>query len=200
MGANTATRWDNQVEHTMRKSIIMGLGLAVSLAGAAAAQQQAPDSARRGEHGDHRGPGGPGGPGGRFGGRGPGGLLLKDISLTESQKAQLKTLRESQRSRMDANRDAMKQQFDEARAARQRGDTTAARAIMEKNRQAMEANRAQEIAAIRNILTADQRVQFDKNVAELKQREAQRGERGERGFGKGGRGERRGRPGADRRG
>lgn len=179
----------------MRKTVIMGLGLALSLAGAAAAQQQAPDSARRDRGGDHRGPGGPGG---RFEGRGgPRGLLLKDITLSDAQKAQVKTLRESQRATMHANRDAMKQQFDEARAARERGDTTAARAIMQRNRQAMEAARAQEIAALRNILTADQRVQFDRNVAELKQREAQRGEH----FGEKGKGGRRGgRPGEDRRG
>src|SRR6185503_12581011 len=175
--------------NTMRKSIIMGLGLALSLAGAAVAQQQAPDSARHGRGGDHRG-----GPGGRFEGRGgPGGQLFKDINLTDAQKAQVKQLREANRSKMDANRDAMKKQFDEARAARQRGDTAAARAIMQRNRQAMEAARAQDVAAIRNILTADQRVQFDKNVAELKQREAQRGDR----FGEKGKGGRRGgRPGS----
>ena len=169
----------------MRKSIIMGLGLALSLAGAVSAQQQAPDSARHGR----------GGRGGQFEGRGGpgGGLLFKDVNLTDAQKAQVKQLHESQKAKMDANRDAMKKQFDEARAARQRGDTTAARAIMQRNRQAMEAARAQEVAAIRNILTADQRVQFDKNVAELKQRDAQRGDR----FGKGGPGGRRGgKPGA----
>jgi Spy/CpxP family protein refolding chaperone len=171
----------------MRKSIIMGLGLALSLAGAAAAQQQAPDSARRNRGGDHRGEGR----------GGPGGFLLKDISLTDAQKAQVKQLHEANRAKMDANRDAMKKQFDEARAARQRGDTTAARAIMQRNRQAMEAARAQDVAAIRNILTADQRVQFDKNVAEMKQREAQRGDR----FGDKGKGGRRGgRPGAQSQG
>ena len=44
-----------------------------------------------------------------------------------------------------------------------------------------------EFAAIRNILTADQRVTFDKNVAELKQRGQERagrvGDRGQRGKG-----------------
>lgn len=147
----------------MRKSIIMGLGLALSLAGVAAAQQAGTDAPRRDRGEDHRGPGN------KFGGRGgPQGLLLKDIALTDAQKAQLKELRKSQHDKMDANREQMKQQWEEARAARQRGDTAAARAIMERNRPAMEAARAQELAAIRNILTADQRVQFDKNVAEMK--------------------------------
>lgn len=56
---------------------------------------------------------------------------------------------------------------------------------MQRNRQVMEQAREQHIAAVRNILTAEQRVQFDKNVAEMKQRQAKRGERfgrkGERG-------------------
>jgi Spy/CpxP family protein refolding chaperone len=154
----------------MRKSIFMGLGLALSLAGVAAAQQPGTDAPKRDRGQDHRGSGG------RFEGRG-GGFLLKDITLTDAQKAQVKQLHESQKAKMDANRDAMKKQFDEARAARERGDTTAARAIMQRNRDAMEAARSQEVAALRNILTADQRVQFDKNVAEMKQRQAERGKR-----------------------
>jgi Spy/CpxP family protein refolding chaperone len=169
----------------------MGLGLALSLAGVAAAQQPGTEAAKRDRGEDHRGPGG----------RGQGRFLLKDITLTDAQKAQVKQLHESQKAQMDANRDAMKKQFDEARAARQKGDTTAARAIMQRNRQAMEAYRAQEVAAIRNILTADQRVQFDKNVAEMKQRQAERekrvGQSGPRGGrdGRGFRGGKDGKPG-----
>ena len=155
----------------MRKSIFMGLGLALSLAGVAAAQQAGSDAPRR-DRGEQ------GGPGGRGEARG---LLMKGITLSDAQKTQLKQLHESQKSANEANRDAMKKQWDDMRAARQRGDTAAARAIMERNRPAMEAARAQQYAAIRNILTADQRVQFDKNVAELKQREAQRGQVGQNG-------------------
>lgn len=54
---------------------------------------------------------------------------------------------------------------------------TAAKAIMQRNRQAMEQERTQQFAAIRNVLTADQRVQFDKNVEQMKQMQAKRGER-----------------------
>jgi Spy/CpxP family protein refolding chaperone len=160
----------------MRKNILMALGLAVSLAGVAAAQQSGADAPRR-DRGEGRG-----GHVGKLEGRGGGGFLLKDITLTDAQKAQVKQLHESQKSTMKANRDAMKKQFDEARAARQRGDTTAANAIMQRNRLAMEQARAQQTAALRNILTAEQRVQFDKNVATLKQREADRAQRvGQRG-------------------
>ena len=60
----------------------------------------------------------------------------------------------------------------------------------------MEQRREQQFAAIRTMLTADQRKQFDANVAEMKQRQAQRGERdGGRNFG-GRRGEASGRAGA----
>lgn len=174
----------------MRKNVLMGLGLAISLASAVAAQQPS-DSA----HARHRGEGG------EMRGRGPGGargLLFKDIKLTDAQKAQLKQLHETQKSQFEATRDARKKEWEQMRAAREKGDTVAARAIMDKNRQLMEQRRTQDLAAIRNILTADQRVQFDKNVAELQARVS------EHGFGRGGRrggpeGERRGK-GADRQG
>jgi Spy/CpxP family protein refolding chaperone len=153
----------------MRKTIIMGLGLALSLAGTAAAQQPGQDAPPRpkaeGERGDKRG---------RLG---PEGFLFRDITLTDAQKTQLQALRKTERDQMDARRDERKKQFDEVKAARERGDTAAARAIMQRNRQHMEQARDQHIAAVRNILTADQRVQFDKNVAEFKQRQAERGDR-----------------------
>jgi Spy/CpxP family protein refolding chaperone len=167
----------------MRKSVIMGIGLALSLAGAAAAQQADTAAPRRDRIQGQGAPASKLDGRGRFGG--PGGLLFKDIALSETQKTQFKELRKSQHDKLEANREQRRKQFDELRAARERGDTTAARAIVQRNRQAMEQTREQEIAAIRNILTTEQRVQFDKNVAELKQREAERvkrfGEKGQRG-------------------
>ncbi|MEX2152589.1 MAG: Spy/CpxP family protein refolding chaperone [Gemmatimonadaceae bacterium] len=161
----------------MRKITLMGLGLALSLAGTAVAQQTGQDVPRRPRAEGKQGP--------RSEGRrgGPDGLLLKDIALTEGQRAQIAQLRKAERDKVEARREQGKKQVDEMRAARERGDTTAARAIRARNRQAMEQERAQHIAAIRTVLTADQRVQFDKNVAELKQREQERGAR----FGKSGR-------------
>jgi periplasmic protein CpxP/Spy len=176
----------------MRKSILMGLGLALSFAGAAAAQQpgRSGDAPGRAHAEGHRGKGrGHDMSAGRAEGRdlGPRGLLFKDITLTDAQKAQLKTLRETQRpAKNEANRAEFEKQREEMRAARQRGDTAAVRAIMTRNRQAMEQRRAQQLAAIRGILTVDQRVQFDKNVAELRQREQERANRfSDRGHGRG---------------
>jgi periplasmic protein CpxP/Spy len=162
----------------MRKSILMGLGLAVSVASTAIAQQQDTVRGQRGKGPDRGGQfdrrGGPRG--------GPMGLLLKDITLTEAQRTQIAQLRKTEHDQMAAKRDARKAEFEKVREARQRGDTAAVRAAMQQHRQQMEQQRAQHVAAIRQILTAEQRVQFDKNVAELKTREAERAQRvGQRG-------------------
>ena len=164
----------------MRKTVVMALGLAASLATVAAAQQQQP-GAEPPRREDHRG--------GRFEGRdgGPRGLLFKDIKLTDAQKTQLKELRKAEHDKFAANRDQWKKEREELKAARQRGDTVAVKAIRDRQRATMEQARSQQLEAIRNILTPEQRVQFDKNVAELKQREQERarrfGERGPRGKG-----------------
>jgi Spy/CpxP family protein refolding chaperone len=161
----------------MRTSILMGLGLALSVAGTAVAQQ--PQDGQDGRRGGKRA--------GQVDGRrgGPDGLLLKDINLTETQRTQIAQLRQTQRDQMQANRQANREanrtRFDELRAARERGDTAALRKAFEARRGVMQQARERHIAAVRNLLTAEQRVQFDKNVAELKTREAQRAERGSKG-------------------
>lgn len=171
----------------MRKNIIVAAGLALSLAGVASAQQaDRGERPRRGDSG-HAVDGMARGPRGQRGRGGPDGLLLKGIELTEGQRARIAQLNKSRREAMDATRDGRREEMEGLRAARQRGDTAAVRAAMQKNRQAMEQARARHIAAIRSILTVQQRVQFDRNVAELQQREAARGEVGARG-GRGGRG------------
>lgn len=162
----------------MRTSILMGLGLALTVAGTAAAQQ--PQDGQRGRRGGERAT--------KVESRrgGPDGLLLKDITLTEQQRAQIAQLRKTQREQMRANREQNRAQIEELRAARQRGDTVAVRKAVEARRVAMRQEREQHIAAIRSLLTAEQRVQFDRNVAELQTRMAQRAER----IGKGERGKR----------
>ena len=105
-------------------------------------------------------------------------------------KAQLKELRTKDRDANQAQRTAKRAEFEAARKLRQSGDTAGARAKMEQLRARGEQQRQRDIAAIRNILTAEQRATFDANVTAAKQRQAQRpqgGERGKRG------GERRGR-------
>src|SRR5438270_9919553 len=80
-----------------------------------------------------------------------GGLLLKDITLTDAQKDQIKTIREKY----------MPQQMELRKAAQATGgppdDATRAKMMDLQTKQA---------ADIRAILTADQQATFDKNLAD----------------------------------
>jgi periplasmic protein CpxP/Spy len=159
----------------MRKTLTrMGLGLAlvVGAAGAAAAQSTPnarPDTTQR----DHRRWDGE--HGGRHGG--PGGMLLKGIDLTDAQKDRLKAIRKEQAPEMKKTREQFGAAMKEAREARERGDTTAARAKMEQVRGQMERQRDQQIATLRTILNADQQKQLDANIAATKERREQGGHR-----------------------
>ena len=166
----------------MRKNTIaLALALALS-AGVASAQSTQPSSPNR-DRGAWQKDGGERGM--RGGRRGPEGMLLKGITLSDAQKAQLQSLRKDEQAKREGSRDQFRSAMDDARAARQRGDTAAARARMQALRSQMDQQREREFSAIRNILTADQRAQFDANVAAMKQRQAERGDRGER-WGRGG--------------
>jgi Spy/CpxP family protein refolding chaperone len=150
----------------------MGLGLAlvVGAAGAAAAQSTQPDTRphatqpdRDGRNGERRmrGPGGPE--------RG----LLKGITLTDAQKTRLEALRKEHEPQMKQTREQFRAVMKEAREARQRGDTVAARAKMEQVRTQMTAQRERQVASLRTILDADQQKQLDANIAAWKERAAQ---------------------------
>jgi len=95
---------------------------------------------------------------GRRGG-GMGGWLLKDITLTDAQKAQVKTIRDKyvpQQMELRKQVQAVGGAPDEA---------TRAKMMDLQNKQAAE---------IRVILTADQQATFDKNLADVKERMAAR--------------------------
>ena len=159
----------------MRKTLTrMGLGLAlvVGAAGAAAAQSTPnarPDTTQR----DHRRWDGE--HGGRHGGTG--GMLLKGIDLTDAQKDRLKAIRKEQEPEMKKTREQFGAAMKEARAARERGDTTAARAKMEEVRTQMTQQREHQIASLRTILTAEQQKQLDANIAAWKEHGPQDGHR-----------------------
>jgi Spy/CpxP family protein refolding chaperone len=170
----------------MRKTMTkMGLGLAllVGAATAAAAQSSRPDvrpdttQGQRGRWGGERGMrrGGPRGPG----------ALLKGITLTDAQKTRLQALRKEQEPEMKKSREQFGAVMKEARAARERGDTTTARAKMDQVRTQMDAQRDRQILSLRTILTADQQKQLDANIAELKQRGEKGGHRNHDGQRKG---------------
>jgi periplasmic protein CpxP/Spy len=137
------------------------LGLALSLGTAAAAQAQTATPAQpRGDHSmrDRMSEG-----------RGDRGAL-RGITLSDAQKAQLKTVHEKYKAQHEAERARLKPVMDEVRAARQRGDTAAARAAWAKAGDARTQGtnvRKQEMADVRAVLTADQQKQFDANVAKM---------------------------------
>jgi Spy/CpxP family protein refolding chaperone len=88
-----------------------------------------------------------------------GGMLLKDINLTDAQKAQVKTIR-----------DKYVPQLQELRKSAQAtggppDEATRTKMTDIQNKQSNE---------IRAILTADQQATFDKNLAEMKARMANR--------------------------
>jgi periplasmic protein CpxP/Spy len=157
----------------MRKtSMTIGLALLVG-AGSLAAQttQPAPKA------GEHRGHGEQGAKArGDRAMRGPGGgFLLRGIELTEAQKTRLKALRTETASEKKAERAQFRTVMQEARKLRQSGDTAAARAKLAPVQAKMQQERQQELASIRNILTAEQQKKFDANVAEAKERTGKRG-------------------------
>ena len=114
---------------------------------------------------------------GRRGRGGPERMLLRGITLSAEQQSKLADLQRREREQFDANRprraDGPNGQNGAARPQRERGDTTG----MAARRADFEKRFDQRIAAVRNILTSDQRVQFDKNVAEMKARRAENGGR-----------------------
>lgn len=97
--------------------------------------------------------------GARRGGGMGGGTLLKDITLTEAQKAQVKTIREKY----------LPQQMELRKAAQAVGGPPD-----EATRAKMTDLQTKQAAEIRAILTADQQTVFDKNLAEMKERMAAR--------------------------
>jgi Spy/CpxP family protein refolding chaperone len=100
-----------------------------------------------------QGQGGPQGQGEMRRGGGMGGMLLKDITLTDAQKSQIKTIREKY----------LPQQMELRKAAQATG-TPADDATRAK----ISDLQAKQSAEIRALLTADQQVVFDRNAAEMK--------------------------------
>ena len=103
--------------------------------------------------------------------------MLKGITLTDAQKTRLKAVRKEQEPEMKKTREQFGAVMKEAREARQRGDTTTARAKMEQVRSQMDQQREHQIASLRTILTAEQQKQLDANIASMKERGPKGGHR-----------------------
>jgi periplasmic protein CpxP/Spy len=159
------------------RSFAVGLMVLAGSAVAANAQatQQKPERPRgEFQKGGVRGLRGPGGPA-----RG----LMRGIQLTDAEKASLKTVQQKYQAQFKSIRESMKPQLEAARTARQRGDTVAAKAALEKtsgDRAKLQTLMEQSRTEMRGALTAEHQKQFDENAAKFKDRQGKRGGEGRR--------------------
>ena len=105
---------------------------------------------------------------------GDGGMrgAFRGLNLTDAQKSQMKTIHQKYAPQFKPLMESMRPAMTDARAARQRGDTAAARAAFARTadtRTKIEALRQQERNEVRGILTADQQKTFDANAANRKE-------------------------------
>lgn len=100
------------------------------------------------------------------------------LNLTEAQKAQIKAIHEKYQAQLKANREQANTYKEAARAARQKGDTAAFRANLEKAHQLTTALHEQAMNEVRAVLTPAQRAQADSMMAMHERRDAMRGRAG----------------------
>jgi Spy/CpxP family protein refolding chaperone len=155
----------------MRKNRVIGLAMAAVLSVGTLAQAQSattqPEHQRRGMgRGDRVGPG-----------RG----LLRGITLSEAEKTRVQTIRTKYDAEAKSLREALRPAMQEMRAARQKRDSVAVKAAMEKSagdRQKLQALVQRQRADIRAALTPENQKVFDANAKQMEQRRAQWNERG----------------------
>lgn len=117
--------------------------------------------------------------------------MLRGVTLSDAEKANLKTVRENAAKQAKALREQYKPQHDAMREARQRHDTAAVRALVEKaapEREAMKRLAETQRADIRAALTTENQAKFDANLAELQKKMAERPNGARKRFGRPGRG------------
>ena len=103
---------------------------------------------------------------------------FRGVNLTDAQKTQMKAIQQKYAPQFKPLMESMRPAMTDARAARQRGDTAAARAAFARTadtRGKIDALRQQERNEVRGILTADQQKAFDANVANRKEHGRGRG-------------------------
>jgi Spy/CpxP family protein refolding chaperone len=165
------------------RSMVVALLVLAGAAGVAEAQAPRRDREPRSHEGKDR----------QMGHRGMRGLI-RGIDLSDAEKANLKTVGEKYQSQFATIRQSMRPDFEAARAARQRGDTAAARAAFARTadeRAQLQALTERMQVDARAALTPEHRTQFDANVARMKERMANGrdsdgwgGRRGRRGEGR----------------
>ena len=140
----------------MRRTTIGGLALALMFGAVSVSQAQQPSqqrgrqewAARRGERGF--------------------GYLLRGITLTDQQKAELKELRAKRQDQARDHREDFQKLRKEMQEARAKNDTSKVRELRARARSEMQEDREHMVQAIRELLTPDQRAIFDKNLERRK--------------------------------
>ena len=105
---------------------------------------------------------------------------MRGITLSDAEKANLKTVREKYASQVKALHEQYKPDHQAMRDARQRHDTAAVKALREKaapEREAVKNLLEAQRNDVRAALTPANQTLFDANVAKVKERIAQRGEK-----------------------
>ncbi|MEP6906201.1 MAG: Spy/CpxP family protein refolding chaperone, partial [Gemmatimonadales bacterium] len=139
-------------------AVALGAALLLGVSGIAGAQGQTQGKTlgeAQGQRGGHEG----------RRGRDFGARMAKDLNLTDAQKSQIKAIHEKYRSQFESIRGQVRSQNGATpRVVPQKGDSARRggfRNVSPELRQRMLAVRTQELAEIRNVLTAQQRVKFD---------------------------------------
>jgi Spy/CpxP family protein refolding chaperone len=117
------------------------------------------------------------------GGRGDRGLF-HGLKLSDTEKARVTEIRAKYAPEAKTLRESMKPAMQDARAAREKGDTAAARAAWDRTKDTREKVRAlmqREQAEIRPALSPENQKLFDANVQQMAQRRAEWEKGGKRG-------------------
>jgi Spy/CpxP family protein refolding chaperone len=156
----------------MRKSRVIGFAIAAILTVGTSVQAQSTTQQPRHE----------GRRAGRMGNGSPGrGGLLRGITLSDAEKAQMKTIHAKYGAEAKALREAMRPAMQDLRTARQKRDSAAVKAAWDKtagDRQKLQALMQRERAEIRTALSAENQKVFDANVKQLEERRAERAKNG----------------------
>lgn len=150
----------------MGKTRVIALVVAslVSTASFAGAQAPAQQGTQQGRHAMQRG---------MRAGAGVERGLFRGVKLSDAERAKIKDINSKYATQAKSLREQMKPAMQEARAARQKGDTAAARAVMTRNKATFdklaELRKTQQ-AEIRSALTPENQKLYDANVQQLAKR------------------------------
>ena len=118
---------------------------------------------------------------GRVGVGGAGRVLFRGITLSDAERTRVKAIHERYAAEAKPLREAMRPAMQDLRAARQKRDSVAAKAVWDRtagDRQKLQALMQRERAEIRTALSPENQKLFDANAKQLEERRAERSKMG----------------------